>query len=170
MAVYCCNGRLLYSVKCLLRIRIYRALALCGMLRYRAAVPCFGAARHFRGCDSTGGFTVFRQLYRHAELRRFVLARFAVLGSRVCRLACLRRYDGGFTVFRCLASLRRCLSVNRKPSDSAKCGGTQRSGTPCAAHSARIAGSHTDDCTSPIWHLRRKNMQILDCPMPPPMV
>ncbi len=33
-----------------------------------------------------------------------------------------------------------------------------------------IASGHREDCTSPICALRRKNIQIRDCPIPPPIV
>ena len=45
-----------------------------------------------------------------------------------------------------------------------------RSWTPFSSHCAIISSGHREDCTSPMCALRRKNIQIRDCPIPPPMV
>ena len=41
---------------------------------------------------------------------------------------------------------------------------------PLFSHACIISSGHREDCTSPMCALRRKNIQIRDCPIPPPMV
>lgn len=43
------------------------------------------------------------------------------------------------------------------------------SGMPAAAHASCIESGQMPTLTSPTWAVRRKNMHIRDCPIPPPM-
>ena len=45
-----------------------------------------------------------------------------------------------------------------------------RSCTPYSSQVLDISSGQREDWTSPMWALRRKNIQILDCPIPPPIV
>src|SRR3989338_1834423 len=41
---------------------------------------------------------------------------------------------------------------------------------PALSQMLIVSSSHNEDCTSPICAFCKKNMQILDCPIPPPIV
>ena len=65
-------------------------------------------------------------------------------------------------------SLRR-HSFNKNPRHTPRTI-IHRSLVPCVIASFLTASGHTEACTSPICALWRRNMQSLDCPMPPPIV